>query len=166
MPHRVFIGIGSNLGDRRAYYQGAIEQVARLPKTRVVRESSLYESEPLGEASTWYINGVIEIETELNPQQLLRRLKAIERAMGREKKSRAKRWTPRTIDLDILFYNSQIIDTPSLKIPHPELHKRRFVLLPLSELAPNLIHPRLGVSVSRLLVTLKNNKKVTLLPPL
>lgn len=165
MPQRVFIGIGSNLGDRKAHYYEALKRVASLPKTRIVKESSLYESEPLGEAKNWYVNGVIEIETEFTPEQLLRRLKAIERAMGREKKARAKRWTSRTIDLDILFFGNQVVDTRSLKIPHPELHNRRFVLLPLSELAPNFTHPRFGVTISKLLVALKNDKKVMIMPP-
>jgi 2-amino-4-hydroxy-6-hydroxymethyldihydropteridine diphosphokinase len=165
MPQRVFIGIGSNLGDRKAHYYEALERVAKLPKTRIVKGSSLYESEPLGSAKTWYVNGAIEIETEFTPEQLLRRLKAIEQAMGRKKKARTKKWTSRTIDLDILFFDNRVVDTRSLKIPHPELHNRRFVLLPLSELAPNLTHPRFGVTISRLLAALKNDKKVVLMPP-
>ena len=165
MPQRVFIGIGSNLGDRKAHYYRALERVAELPKTRIVKESSLYESEPLGDAQTWYVNGVIEIETEFTPGQLLRRLKGIEQAMGRKKKAQTKRWTSRTIDLDILFFDNQVVNTHSLKIPHPELHNRRFVLLPLSELAPNLTHPRFGVTISKLLVALKNDKKVMIMPP-
>jgi len=165
MPQRVFIGIGSNLGDRKTHYYEALERVANLPQTRIVKESSLYESEPLGDAKNWYVNGVIEIETEFTPEQLLRRLKAIERAMGRKKKAQAKKWASRTIDLDILLFGNQVVDTRSLKIPHPELHNRRFVLLPLSELAPNLTHPRFGVTISKLLVALKNDKKVMLIPP-
>jgi 2-amino-4-hydroxy-6-hydroxymethyldihydropteridine diphosphokinase len=165
MPQHVLIGIGSNLGDRKAHYYEALERVAKLPKTRIVKGSSLYESEPLGDAKTWYVNGAIEIETEFTPEQLLRRLKAIEQAMGRKKKARTKKWTSRTIDLDILFFDNRVVDTPSLKIPHPELHNRRFVLLPLSELAPNLTHPRFGITISRLLAALKNDKKVVLMPP-
>jgi len=168
MAHRVFIGIGSNLGDRKGHYHEALERVTKLPKTRVVKESSVYESEPHGEGTQWYVNGVAELDTELTADQLLRRLKAIEQAMGRNKKrqkSRGKKWAPRTIDLDILFFDHQIVQTRGLSIPHPELHNRRFVLLPLSELAPNLVHPRLGVSVSGLLATLRNDKKVTLMPP-
>ena len=165
MPQRVFIGIGSNLGNRKAHYYEAIERVAKLPNTRVVQGSSLYESEPLGDAKTWYVNGVIGIKTEFTPEQLLRRLKAIEQAMGRKKKAQTKRWTSRTIDLDILFFDNRVIDSRNLKIPHPELHNRRFVLLPLSELTPNLIHPLFGVTIARLLAALKDDKRVMLMPP-
>ena len=163
MPHRVYIGIGSNLGDRKANTHEAVDRVSKLPGTRVVRASSLYESEPLGDAKTWFVNSVIEIETELAAEELLKKLKAIEKAMGR-KRVKGKRWGSRIIDLDILFCNHEIVDTRTLKIPHPELHKRRFVLLPLAELAPHVVHPQLGQSVSALLATLKDDKRVTLLP--
>jgi 2-amino-4-hydroxy-6-hydroxymethyldihydropteridine diphosphokinase len=165
MAHRVFIGIGSNLGDRKGNYQEALERIAKLPRTRVVKASSLYESEPHGDAKTWYVNGVAEIETEFTAEQLLRRLKAIEQAMGRSRKAQRKKWASRPIDLDILFFDHQIVETRSVSIPHPELHKRRFVLLPLSELAPNFVHPRLGVTVSGLLAAVKNDKRVMLMPP-
>jgi 2-amino-4-hydroxy-6-hydroxymethyldihydropteridine diphosphokinase len=163
MPHRVYIGIGSNLGDRRANNLEAVERIAKLPGTRVLRASSLYESEPLGDARTWFVNSVIEIETEFPPGQLLKKLKAIEEAMGR-KRVKGKRWGSRVIDLDILLADQEIIDHRSLKVPHPELHKRRFVLMPLAELAPHVIHPQLGQSVSTLLATLKDDKRVVLLP--
>ncbi len=163
MPHRAHIGIGSNLGDRRANTSEAVERVSQLPTTRVARASSLYESEPLGDAKTWFVNSVIEIETELLPEALLKRLKAIEEAMGR-KRVKGKRWGSRIIDLDILLFDQQIVAKRTLKIPHPEMHKRRFVLLPLAELAPQVIHPQLGQSVSTLLATLQDPKKVSLLP--
>jgi 2-amino-4-hydroxy-6-hydroxymethyldihydropteridine diphosphokinase len=163
MPHRVYIGIGSNLGDRRANTLEAIERIGKLPGTRVLRASSLYESEPLGDARTWFVNSVIEIETEFPPDQLLKKLKAIEEAMGR-KRVKGKRWGSRVIDLDILLADQEIIDRRSLKVPHPEMHKRRFVLMPLAELAPHVIHPQLGQTVSTLLATLKDDKRVVLLP--
>jgi 2-amino-4-hydroxy-6-hydroxymethyldihydropteridine diphosphokinase len=163
MPHRVHIGIGSNLGDRRANTIEAIERVSQLPGTRVVRASSLYESEPLGDAKTWFVNSVIEIETELTPEALLKRLLAIEEAMGR-KRVKGKRWGSRIIDLDILLFDQEVVDKRNLKIPHPELHKRRFVLLPLAELAPQVIHPQLGQSISTLLAIVKDTKRVVLLP--
>jgi 2-amino-4-hydroxy-6-hydroxymethyldihydropteridine diphosphokinase len=163
MPHRVHIGIGSNLGDRRANTGEAIEKVAQLPGTRVVRASSLYESEPLGDAKTWFVNSVIEIESDLTPEALLKKLQAIEEAMGR-KRVKGKRWGSRIIDLDILLFDQDVIDKRNLKIPHPELHKRRFVLLPLAELAPQVIHPQLGQSISTLLATVKDAKRVVLLP--
>ena len=163
MLHRVYIGIGSNLGDRKANTVEAVERVAKLAATRVVRASSLYESEPLGDAKTWFVNSVIEIETEFAPDDLLRKLKAVEKAMGR-KRVKGKRWGSRVIDLDILLCNQEIVDKRSLKIPHPEMHKRRFVLLPLAELAPHVVHPHLGQSVSALLANVKDEKRVSLLP--
>lgn len=160
---RAYIGIGSNLGDRRANTLEAIDRISKLPCTRVSRASSFYESEPLGDAKTWFVNSVIEIETEVTPETLLTRLKAIEEAMGR-KRVKGKRWGSRVIDLDILLCDQQVIGKRTLKIPHPEMHKRRFVLLPLAELAPHVIHPQLGQSISSLLATTKDAKRVTLLP--
>lgn len=163
MPHRAYIGIGSNLGDRRANAVEAIRHVGELPTTRVVRASSFYESEPLGDAKTWFVNSVIEVESELAAQVMLKRLKAIEEAMGR-KRVKGKRWGSRIIDLDILFWNHEVIQKRNLKVPHPELHKRRFVLLPLAELAPQVIHPQIGSSISALLASVDDKKRVTLLP--
>ena len=163
MPHRVHIGIGSNLGDRRANLAEAIERTGQLPGTRVVRASSLYESEPLGDAKTWFVNGAIELDTALAPEALLKKLQAIEEAMGR-KRVKGKRWGSRIIDLDILLYDQDVIEKRALKIPHPELHKRRFVLLPLAELAPHVVHPQLGQSISTLLATVKDDKRVVLMP--
>jgi 2-amino-4-hydroxy-6-hydroxymethyldihydropteridine diphosphokinase len=161
MPHRAFIGIGSNLGDRRANCREARQRLEQLPNTRVVKESSLYESEPHGNAKTWFGNSVVEIETEFAAAELLKRLKAIEATMGRKRVS-GKRWGSRIIDLDILFFDMEIIEKRNLKVPHPEIPNRRFVLIPLSELAPQLIHPALHVSVSTLLATTKDAKKVQL----
>jgi 2-amino-4-hydroxy-6-hydroxymethyldihydropteridine diphosphokinase len=163
VPNRAYIGIGSNLGDRRANALEAIRRIGELPTTRVVRASSLYESEPLGDAKTWFVNSVIEIETELAPDAMLKRTKAIEEAMGR-KRVKGKRWGSRIIDLDILLWNQDVIAKRNLKVPHPEMHKRRFVLLPLAELAPQVVHPHLGTSVSALLATAPDQKRVTLLP--
>jgi 2-amino-4-hydroxy-6-hydroxymethyldihydropteridine diphosphokinase len=163
MPHRVHIGIGSNLGDRKANALEAMDRMSELTDTRIVRASSLYESEPLGDAKTWFVNSVIELETEMLPDPLLKKLKAIEEAMGR-KRVKGKRWGSRIIDLDILLYDQDVVSKKTLKIPHPEMHKRRFVLLPLAELAPQVIHPQLGQSISTLLATVKDTKRVTLLP--
>jgi 2-amino-4-hydroxy-6-hydroxymethyldihydropteridine diphosphokinase len=163
VPHHAYIGIGSNLGDRKANTLEAIDRVGKFPATRVVRASSLYESEPLGDAKTWFVNSVIELETEFPPDELLKRLKAIEKAMGR-KRVKGKRWGSRVIDLDILLCDQEIVEKRNLKIPHPEMHKRRFVLLPLAELAPHVLHPHLGQSVSALLATVRDEKRVTLLP--
>jgi 2-amino-4-hydroxy-6-hydroxymethyldihydropteridine diphosphokinase len=163
MPHRIYIGIGSNLGDRKANTVEAVDRITKLPGTRVSRASSFYESEPLGDAKTWFVNSVIEIETDLPMEQLLKKLKAIEEAMGR-KRVKGKRWGSRIIDLDILMADGEVVEKRTLKVPHPEMHKRRFVLLPLAELAPQLVHPQLGQSVSSLLANVKDEKRVMLMP--
>ena len=162
--HRVYIGLGSNLGDRKANIREAEEKLAALPETRIVKASSLYESEPHGNAKTWFVNSVLEIETEFEPEELLKRTKAIETAMGR-KRVKGKRWGSRIIDLDLLLFDNQTVNKRNLKLPHPEMQKRRFVLLPLSELAPHVTHPQLGTTISELLGGLKDPKKVVLLRP-
>jgi 2-amino-4-hydroxy-6-hydroxymethyldihydropteridine diphosphokinase len=159
MPHRVFIGVGSNLGDRRANCREARDRIRELPQTRVVKESSVYESEPHGNAKTWFANSVLELETEFDPSELLKRLKGIETSMGR-KRVRGKRWGSRIIDLDILLFDKELVDKRNLKVPHPEIANRRFVLLPLSELAPQLIHPTLNASISELLTATPDTKRI------
>ena len=129
-----------------------------------MRASSLYESEPLGNAKTWFVNSVLEVETEFEPDELLKRTKAIDTAMGR-KRVKGKRWGSRIIDLDLLLFDNQTVNKRNLKLPHPEMQKRRFVLLPLSELAPHVTHPQLGTTISELLGGLKDPKKVVLLRP-
>ncbi|HWP60588.1 MAG TPA: 2-amino-4-hydroxy-6-hydroxymethyldihydropteridine diphosphokinase [Candidatus Acidoferrales bacterium] len=161
MPHRAYIGIGSNLGKKKENYLESLDRVAKIPGTKITKESSLYESEPLGDSKQWYVNGVIEIETELGPEQLLKRLKNIERQMGRKKVR--KRWGARVIDLDILLYDDLKLNRRNLKIPHPELQNRKFVLLPLSEIAPQVVHPVLDATISELLLKVKNDKKVSLM---
>lgn len=160
MLHQVYIGIGSNLGKKKENYLEARARIGKLPKTRIIKESSLYESEPLGDSREWYVNGVIEIETELRPEVLLKKCKNIERSMGRKKVR--KRWGARIIDLDILLYDNLKLERRSLKIPHPEVHKRKFVLIPLSEIAPQVIHPVLQATISELLVSVQDNKRVSL----
>ncbi|GIW45251.1 MAG: 2-amino-4-hydroxy-6-hydroxymethyldihydropteridine diphosphokinase [Candidatus Binatia bacterium] len=161
MPHQVFIAIGSNLGDRKANHLEAIRRIAELPHTRVVKQSSFYESEPHGDATQWFVNSVIEVQTDLSPEELLRKLQAIEEEMGR-KRVKGKKWGNRVIDLDILFYEGLVIHKRNLKLPHPEIPNRKFVLLPLSELAPTLRHPELDKTVVELLATTKDNKRIHL----
>ena len=163
IAHQVYVGIGSNVGNKKENFLEAIDRLAKLPDTKVIKESSLYESEPHGDAKTWFGNSVVEIETELGAPDLLKRLKSIEETMGR-KRVKGKRWGSRIIDLDILFYNNEIIDKRNLKVPHPRLPSRRFVLVPLSELAPQFVHPALNATVSEMLATIKDPKKVHLMP--
>ena len=134
MPNRAFIGIGSNLGDRAANYREAIQRIAQVPETRVVRQSSIYETEPVGDIKGAFLNGVVEVETELNAETLMRRLLAIERVMGRKRvrgrKPKARGpYRPRIIDLDLLFFDKEVIASRHLQVPHPRLHERRFVLV-------------------------------------
>lgn len=161
MPHQVYIGVGSNLGKKKENYLEALTRIAKIPQTRIIKESSLYESEPLGDSKEWYVNGAIEVETELGPEELLNRCKNIERAMGRKKVR--KKWGARIIDLDVLLYNNLKLEKRNLKIPHPEMHTRKFVLIPLSEIAPQVVHPVLDETISELLVSVKDNKRVSLM---
>jgi len=134
-----YLGLGSNLGDRAANLRDAIQRLASA-ECRVMRESSVYETEPRDVPDQpWFLNQVIEIETSLFPMQLLARVQRIEREMGR-KPIIAK--GPRLIDIDILLFGSATVSTPDLEIPHPRMWQRRFVLEPLAELAPDLRDPR------------------------
>ena len=160
VAHQVYIGIGSNVGNKKENFLEALTRVAKLPDTRILKESSLYESEPIGDAKEWYVNGAIEIETKYKPDMLLKKFKNIERAMGRKKVK--KRWGARIIDLDILLYDTAVIKKNNLKIPHPEMPKRKFVLIPLSEIAPQVVHPELGKTISELLIQVKDDKKIHL----
>ena len=140
---KAFIGLGSNLGEREAMIRMALDDLARLPETRLVRASSLYDTEPVGEVEQPnFLNAVAQIDTELTPRQLLWNLLLIEKRLGRVRTQQC--WGPRTIDLDLLLYGSVIIDEPDLKVPHAELTRRSFVLVPLVELDPLLIHPATG----------------------
>jgi len=161
MAQTAYIGVGSNLGDRRDHYRRAVAEIQELPDTKVVARSSLYESEPHGRARNWFLNGVIAISTELEAKDLLKRLQKIEKDLGR-KRNASKNSVSRIIDLDILLFGNQIIQTRNLKVPHPEIPNRRFVLIPLSELAPALSHPKLGETMSTLAVSTEDRTKVML----
>ena len=164
MPNRAYIGLGSNLGDRRANLREALERLGQLPASKVVRTSSTYESEPHGDAKTYFYNSVCELETEFGSVDVLKHLLEIEKAMGR-KRAKGKKLGARIIDLDLLFYNLEVVSTKTLRLPHPRLTTRRFVLLPLGEVAPQLIHPELSTPISKILANCKDTKRVTLLPP-
>jgi len=134
----VYLALGSNIGDRKSNLRAAIENMASAG-IRVLRESPIYETEPVGyTAQRWFLNMVVEAETALFPLQLLTRTGKIERALGRV---RTIPNGPRTIDIDILLYGTAVVRTPRLEIPHPGMHERRFVLAPLADLSPDLRHP-------------------------
>jgi 2-amino-4-hydroxy-6-hydroxymethyldihydropteridine diphosphokinase len=146
---RAFIGLGSNLGDREANLRQALESLAQAPQTTVVRASSLYDTEPVGvEDQPHFLNAVAQLETQLTPRQLLWNLMLVERRLGRV---RTQRWGPRTIDLDLLLFEDVVLEEDDLELPHPELAKRSFVLVPLVELEPLLPHPVTGETMLSLL---------------
>lgn len=141
----------------------AIKRLSGSEGVKVLRRSSLYKTEPVGpENQPWFVNCALEIRTGLRPGPLLAVLKNIENGMGR---IRAEKWGPRLIDLDILLYGQEMVREEGLVIPHPEMHKRRFVLQPLNEIAPYVIHPVYGISVKGLLDRLEEDKKVFKLSP-
>lgn len=146
MATMVYLGLGSNLGDRQA---NLVEAVKRFPETlRLRRASALYETDPWGYTDQpKFLNQVVEAETDLTPTELLETIKAIEEALGREV---TFRYGPRLIDIDILFYNDLVWQTDGLTVPHPNLHDRPFVLIPMAELAPDFRHPLLGRSMQEL----------------
>lgn len=136
---KAFIGLGSNLGDREANIRQALQQLEQLPETTIVRGSSLYDTEPVGVPDQPnFLNGVVQIETHLAPRQLLWNLMLIERRLGRV---RTQHWGPRVIDLDLLLYGDEVLEEPDLQIPHPLMTQRSFVMVPLVEIEPLLVHP-------------------------
>jgi 2-amino-4-hydroxy-6-hydroxymethyldihydropteridine diphosphokinase len=149
---KAFVGIGSNLGDRETNLRRAIELLSAEVGIEVVAVSRIRETEPVGPVEQGpFLNGAVQVETSLEPRQLLERLLSVEEKLGRV---REERWGPRTIDLDLLLYGTETIDEPGLTVPHPRLHQRRFALEPLADLDPALEIPGAG-SVSTLLAKLK-----------
>jgi 2-amino-4-hydroxy-6-hydroxymethyldihydropteridine diphosphokinase len=153
----VYISLGSNVGDRAALLERGIEAMSAAG-VRVLRRSSFYATEPVGAPpQAWFLNAVVEAETLLMPRQLLRELERIERELGRR---RMVVRGPRTLDLDILLYGSSVIRTRELEVPHPRLAQRRFVLVPLAELAPALRHPALHKTMAELLAETPDRSQV------
>jgi 2-amino-4-hydroxy-6-hydroxymethyldihydropteridine diphosphokinase len=156
MPVIAYIGLGSNRGDRIGTCRRALELLNRAGS--VVKVSSFYCTEPVGyEQQEEFVNAVAKLETGLSPGGLLAACRAIENELGRV---RLIRWGPRTIDLDILLYGNDVIETPDLTIPHPQMDVRGFVLVPLNEIAPRTVHPVLNKTVARLLSELKDPHRV------
>jgi 2-amino-4-hydroxy-6-hydroxymethyldihydropteridine diphosphokinase len=148
---KAYVGLGSNLGDRAAYLLLGLSALSRLPKTHLLRLSPVYETDPVGPPQPPYLNMVAELETELSPKGLLAEMLRIEKALGRE---RRERWGPRTLDLDLLLYGDLVLEEEGLSVPHPRLHERAFVLVPLLDLLPEGRHPLLGQSFAELLASL------------
>ena len=145
-----YLGLGSNLGDRSEILRSALEVLDKREGIQLVAVSRLIETEPEGPPGQGrYLNGAVTVLTSLSPRELLRAMLEIETAHGRVRLSE-QRWGPRRLDLDLLMYEDQIIDEPGLVIPHPRLHQRTFVLTPLAEIAPDAVHPVLGVTIETL----------------
>ncbi|WKZ33837.1 MAG: 2-amino-4-hydroxy-6-hydroxymethyldihydropteridine diphosphokinase [Thermodesulfobacteriota bacterium] len=148
MEERIFIALGSNLGDRAGNIREAIRLAEKGGGLAVVRISPLYESEPWGqEDQPRFVNAVMEARSGLPPGELLQYLKGIETEMGRQE---AERWGPRLIDLDIIFYGSRVVKDERVEVPHPYAKERAFVMVPLSDIAPGFIDPLSGAPVSEL----------------
>jgi 2-amino-4-hydroxy-6-hydroxymethyldihydropteridine diphosphokinase len=131
VAEQAYVALGSNIGDRLATLQRAVELLDAKPAIDVVRSSRVYETEPVGPPQPPYLNAVIEVRTDLEPRDLLKECLAVEGELGRV---RTERWGPRTVDIDVLTYDDRQIDEPDLEIPHPRMHERAFVLIPLSDL--------------------------------
>lgn len=153
-----YVGIGANLGEPAANCLEAMDRLARQNDMRLVKRSSLFRSQPVGVLDQpEFVNAAVELKTALSPRALLSVLQEIEIAMGR---IRGKRHGPRVIDLDVLLYGQEMIREEGLTVPHPELHKRRFVLAPMYEIAPFVVHPTFGVSIRGLLDRLEDENLV------
>lgn len=157
MSRLVFLCLGSNLGPREATLARALETLG-AQGLRMDQASALYLTEPVdGPPQDWYVNQVVAGETTLSPDELLEAARATEKACGRV---RGERNAARTLDIDILLYGDLIRDSPELTLPHPRLHERRFVLVPLCEIAPDLVHPRLGLRIRELLARCPDTARV------
>ena len=161
MP-RVFLGLGANLGDRLATLQRAVDLLGAVEGIRPVASSRLYETEPVGYLDQpWFLNCVVEGETNRQPQELLESFRAMEMAFHSRKEFVNG---PRILDIDILLFGDQSFDTPDLKIPHPRMLDRKFVLVPLAEIAPDQKHPAWAANVSELLAKSKDTSEVRRVP--
>jgi 2-amino-4-hydroxy-6-hydroxymethyldihydropteridine diphosphokinase len=157
---KAYLSLGSNLGDRLSNLKIAVLKMEESDSITLLESSPVYETEPVGkEDQPWFLNSVALVETSIEPLSLLDDLLGIEKAMGRQ---REVKWGPRNVDLDILLYDDLIIDSDRLTLPHPQIHKRRFILLPLVRMNPDLMHPLLKKTVKELLRECPDSSRVKL----
>jgi len=157
MEH-VFLGIGSNVGDRLRFLGDAVLKLRSVPATRVVKVSSVYETEPVGiKNQSDFLNAAVAVQTAIGAEELYAHIKFIEKAIGRVGRAR---WGPREIDIDILLYGDRVIDTPTIVIPHREMLNRRFVLQPLAEIGPSTVHPLTHKTIEELIAECKDSNLV------
>ena len=153
--HIAYISFGSNVGHRFENCTNGLDLLIRSGKAVVLEQSGFYETEPVDYTDQdWFVNGVVKIGTSLDPSELLKMLKTVEKEIGRTKT--VIRYGPRILDLDIILYDDLVLDSPQLTIPHPRMHKRRFVLCPICDIAPDMIHPVLHYSMRGLLDQLED----------
>lgn len=158
-----YLSLGSNKGDRIGFVQQATSLLNASDGISLIRTSAFYESEPWGmDSKNWFVNAVVEIKTTLSPQELLTQCQRIETQLGRKRLDNTKEFQDRTIDIDILFYNKEIVNDENLTIPHKFLHLRAFTLVPLLELIPNFEHPLLHKTIAQLHDDLENPEMVFL----
>lgn len=158
MGNKAYLGLGTNVGDREQYLQKAIQKLSKSPLIKLTKRSSIYETEPVGYLDQGrFLNMVLEIDTSLSPQELLDFCMRTEVELGRK---REVRWGPRTIDLDILLYNRDNIETEDLIIPHPRLLERAFVMIPLVELDEQITHPNMEEALSHQLNTISGKEGI------
>jgi 2-amino-4-hydroxy-6-hydroxymethyldihydropteridine diphosphokinase len=156
--HTAYLSVGSNLADKLENCRSGIAALTRSPGIRLVAQSRIYRTEPVDYLDQdWFINYAVKIETDLTPDELLKHIKSIEQAAGR--KQNAVRFGPRILDLDILLFDDVVRDEPGLTIPHPRMHKRRFVLRPICDIDPEIIHPILRRSMQVLLDNLDDREQ-------
>ena len=157
-----YLCLGSNSGNRLQFIEQAISLLNLAENIKIIRRTALYETEPWGvKNQNWFLNIIVEIKTDLSPQDLLLKCMSIEKTLGRNR-DKEQRWGERTIDIDIILYNKDVVNTDMLTIPHPRMHQRAFVLVPLLELIPDFIHPVLNKTISDLYDELDNVEEVYL----